>query len=178
MSPALARTAAVQADSPIDEARDYIMIAKIEAASKGVPLAVTLRNGATVEHMTVDVASLRIDETNTLEFTGPGYFRRIPLSGQRAPAILPEIVPMDQRQQLMQAAAQGLARLREQSTVLMTTDGVSTCLVRSDLVLLNSTGIFPYGALGMEWDEVLSVSSQSSMLTISTPFRTLELRAS
>ena len=85
---------------------------------------------------------------------------------------------MDRRHQLSQAAAQGLARLREQTTSVMADDGVALCLVRSDLVLLNSTGIYPHGALGVEWEEVLSVSSQVSILTITTPVRTLQLTAS
>lgn len=165
------------AQTAIEELRDHVLISKITAASRGVPLVVSLHGPDGVEELTVEPCDVRIDDDCVLSIKGSGFSRSLPLHGEGAAAILPDFVPADERRRRMLEAAAAMAGLRTKATMLDVQDGHGHARVRPDMVVVASTGIYPAGALGVDWEEATGLTTDASMIGVRTAARTLELRA-
>lgn len=164
----------VQIDNDL---REHYITATVDAACKGVPLAITLHGIEGSHEFIVQPCDVKIDDEGALNILGEGFHRRIHLSGPQAPAILPEIRPMDQIRDKMIQASSALAAIREQTDVLFADEDDKISFVPADMIMIASSGIFPAGTTGIEWAEAMALRADEDIIAIKTADRELQLRA-
>lgn len=161
----------------IADIRRHVLVATMTAAERGVPLAVTLHGAESIEEMIAEPIDVVIDDAAVLTVTGGGKRRVVALAGPDAPAILPSLMPCDSIRERMIRASGALADLRRATAILEVEDGHGSALMTPDMVMVASTGIYPAGLLGIEWDEGATIDSIAGKLSVRGAERSLVLRA-
>lgn len=166
-----------------DARRDALRIATetyiltiMAAANAGVPMLVTLHGPDGAEEIVARAYDVRV-ENDVLHVAADGVSRHVALGGADAPAILPSLVPLDDARRMAVFSAQAVARLRDDAEMLKVDDGHGEMLVRPDLVMVASTGIYPANALGADWSEITSLDADSDGIVVRAGERELTLRA-
>lgn len=157
-------------------AAETYTIAILAAATAGVPLLVTLHGPDAAEEIVAHAYDVRV-ENGSLDVAADGVRRTVALSGDAAPAVLPSVTPMDDAHRMARASAETLNHLRDGAEMLKVDDGHGEQMVRPDMVVVASTGIYPANALGADWSEIRSLDANDDGIVVRTRDRELTLRA-